>query len=448
MAGKGGSTSLWNNSAFSGSYMPSPGPTLTNMTSPDADSFSLPPLQVPQLQFSLFQQGAYMHENQALQEHCGILEAQVTKLSIEHDTIQTMFHQLASSVHLDEAVESLSSKGTHLSLVAPSTSNTKQPTRETHPKVKFWAQDTFLDWAKRASAQGLHRGKIPYLEGENREQVPEATVKAIHKTLRGGWSELKSRKDSNNDSNDDSNDGDSLDTKGKKCKKMKHAKSKVPEKKAKFTLDVSIPPSLPPTPSIPPAVLPPPVLSPSLHLADSEHANIPTISTAEHPCPVEVSTPTTIIITEPSHSIEECEPLTTSHPMTPITQLSCPANTLAKKENAPPHATTTTSTPIKITVSNPISLLALAAAGMKIPPLPSNCIPIVSPNKVPVLSDEANSNLPKGKTIKAGSKIVKMHPGPTKNGRNLCTLWWLKQLKIVGMMEEFCAYYMNLTPEQ
>lgn len=29
-----------------------------------------------------------MHENQALRERCGILEAQVTKLSIERDTMQ------------------------------------------------------------------------------------------------------------------------------------------------------------------------------------------------------------------------------------------------------------------------------------------------------------------------------------------------------------------------
>lgn len=59
MAGEGGS-SLWNNTAFSGSYTPSPGPTMTNMTSPDADSFSPPPLQVPQPQFSLFQQVSHL----------------------------------------------------------------------------------------------------------------------------------------------------------------------------------------------------------------------------------------------------------------------------------------------------------------------------------------------------------------------------------------------------
>ncbi|KAG1819700.1 uncharacterized protein BJ212DRAFT_1342510 [Suillus subaureus] len=107
--------------------------------------------------------------------------------------------------------------------------------------------------------------------------------------------------------------------------------------------------------------------------------------------------------------------------------------------------------PIKITVSNPISLLALAAAGVKIPPLPSNCNPTVSPNEGSVLSDKAaaNSNVPKVKVVKAGTcKIVKMRPSPTKNGRNLCALRWLKQLKVVGTTEEFCAYYGNLTPEQ
>ncbi|KAG1822409.1 hypothetical protein EV424DRAFT_1554308 [Suillus variegatus] len=522
MAGEGGS-SLWNNSAFSGSYTPSPGPSLANMTSPEADSFSPPPAQVPQPQFSLFQQGAYMHENQALRERCGILEAQVTKLSIERDTIQAMFHQLASSVRLDEAVESLGSKGTHLSLAAPCTSNTKRPTRETHPKVKFWNQDAFLDWAERASAQGLHRGKIPYLEGENGELVPEATVKAIRKTLRGGWSELvnrqlapkswgklsstgnqfihslmeksyplftlanngwkldylckssysawrrnhlddngnwKSRKDGNDDSDDDSDDGDSSDAKGKKRKKVKRSKSEVPEKKLKFTPDVSIPPSLPPTPSIPPAVLPSPVLSPSLDLLDSESASIPTTDgdTAEPSHTIieesleSASVTPTIVIAEPSHPIEESESPTTLP--SPITVSSHPAgDPLEEKENIPPpQPPTATPAPIKITVSNPISLLALAAAGVKIPLLPSDSVPMQAPpvptEKVSVPSDGANSNLQKGKAAKAGSKSSKMRPSPTKNGRNLCALRWLKQIKIGGTTEEFCAYYGDLTLEQ
>lgn len=198
---------------------------------------------------------------------------------------------------------------------------------------------------------------------------------------------------------------------------------------------------MPPTPWIPPAALPPPVLPPSLHLADLGNANsVPTIVTADpSPRAVEASTPT-IVVTEPSRPIEVPESLPTSHP---VTQPFCAANTLAEKENVPPHATTTTSTPIKITVSNPISLLALAAAGVKIPPLP--------PNEGSVLSDEAaaHSNIPKVKVVKAGTcKIVKMRPSPTKNGRNLCALRWLKQLKVVGTTEEFCAYYGNLTPEQ
>jgi hypothetical protein len=68
------------------------------------------------------------------------------------------------------------------------------------------------------------------------------------------------------------------------------------------------------------------------------------------------------------------------------------------------------------------SLLALAAANMKIPPLPSNRIPTmqapVPPEKVSVLPDKANSNLLKGKAAKAGSKSLKMQLSPTKNGQH------------------------------
>jgi hypothetical protein len=205
-----------------------------------------------------------------------------------------MFQQLAGAVHLDDSIESLSSNSTQ---PIGSTSNAKRPTPQTHPKIKFWDQDAFLDWVERASAQGQHRGKVPYLEGENGEQVAPATIKAIRKTLRGGWSELvnrqlapkswgkltttghefihslmekayplftlahngwkldylcrssysawrrnhldddgnwKSRKDVNHDDSDDDSDGaDSLDVKSKKRKKAKCSKFEVPKKKLK-----------------------------------------------------------------------------------------------------------------------------------------------------------------------------------------------------------------------
>lgn len=233
------------------------------------------------------------------------------------------------------------------------------------------------------------------------------------------------------------------------------------------------------------------MLSPSLDLLDSESASIPTTDgdTAEPSHTIieesleSASVTPTIVIAEPSHPIEESESPTTLP--SPITVSSHPAgDPLEEKENIPPpQPPTATPAPIKITVSNPMlvvrcfyllvlltffsSLLALAAAGVKIPLLPSDSVPMQAPpvptEKVSVPSDGANSNLQKGKAAKAGSKSSKMRPSPTKNGRyvffsqtfpllmgcsNLCALRWLKQIKIGGTTEEFCAYYGDLTLEQ
>ncbi|KAG2737741.1 hypothetical protein P692DRAFT_20761013, partial [Suillus brevipes Sb2] len=51
------------------------------------------------------------------------------------------------------------------------------------------------------------------------------------------------------------------------------------------------------------------------------------------------------------------------------------------------------------------------------------------------------------KNAKSGTK-GKMCPSPTKNGRNLCALRWLKQTKSNGTTEEFNAYYSSLTSTQ
>ncbi|KAI5988733.1 hypothetical protein EDD15DRAFT_2198823 [Pisolithus albus] len=39
------------------------------------------------------------------------------------------------------------------------------------------------------------------------------------------------------------------------------------------------------------------------------------------------------------------------------------------------------------------------------------------------------------------SKRTKFRPSGTKNGRNLCILWWLKQVNANGQKEEFHVYY-------
>ncbi|KIK16629.1 hypothetical protein PISMIDRAFT_15702 [Pisolithus microcarpus 441] len=47
-----------------------------------------------------------------------------------------------------------------------------------------------------------------------------------------------------------------------------------------------------------------------------------------------------------------------------------------------------------------------------------------------------------------GSGKAKMRPGPTKNGRNLCTHRWRKQVQSSRSTEEFQKYYNGLTAIQ
>ncbi|KAG2737255.1 hypothetical protein P692DRAFT_20883758, partial [Suillus brevipes Sb2] len=49
----------------------------------------------------------------------------------------------------------------------------------------------------------------------------------------------------------------------------------------------------------------------------------------------------------------------------------------------------------------------------------------------------------------SSKKVVKMRPGPRKNGRNLCAFRWLKQVSVGGgSTKEFNVYYSQLGAEQ
>ncbi|KAJ8582555.1 hypothetical protein M405DRAFT_559386 [Rhizopogon salebrosus TDB-379] len=105
--------------------------------------------------------------------------------------------------------------------------------------------------------------------------------------------------------------------------------------------------------------------------------------------------------------------------------------------------------PIKIVITNPLSTLALAAAKVILPP-PLEPDP-EDPTKPSSVDTGANANnVPKATSskVKSGGKAVKMRPSATKNGRNLCALRWLKNLKTNGTTEEFCIYYGALTSDQ
>ncbi|KAG1834287.1 hypothetical protein DFJ58DRAFT_735858 [Suillus subalutaceus] len=139
-----------------------------------------------------FHQGAYIHDHQqisVLQDRCKTLELEVVKLTTERDSIKEMFERLASSTgRLHQADP--------LQLNAPLISNSNRPSRTTHPNVRFWEQADFQKWCDTPAGQGHHSShtNLVYLEDENGRTVSSRTIKAIRRVLRGGWSELVTRK--------------------------------------------------------------------------------------------------------------------------------------------------------------------------------------------------------------------------------------------------------------
>lgn len=446
------------------------------------------------------------HSNQYLLEHCKTLELQIVKLTSERDTLKSMFQQLSSAVRLHQT-DSLDLDCTLISSV-PATAN--RPTRVTHPKIRFWTNDDFLGWLDSPDGRRADRGKVPYLEDENGDPLTDPIVKSIRKLLRGAWAELVRRKlapkmwgkatatarqivhtlmenshplfkfaddgwkldylmstsysawrrnhvDDDGDwkkklVDDDDNDEDESSG-GKKRKQLKNAlKSEVPDKKLKVDPTVNILPSTPDSLLAPSPTMPNSLAAESMLLLSRSHPTTP----SRAPSPTIRLSPIllpnnpnsrqlpAIPPASPEFIVAEKEniPPPTPDPIAPVPNSSI---TLAPKPN--PIAPQ----PIKIIMTNSLSTLALAAVGTLIPPLPPSIDP---PLKAPLANDSADSKGKKGKADdfasgKGTSKTSKkMRPSPTRNGRNLCALRWLKQIKTDGTTEEFCLYYVDLTAEQ
>ncbi|KAG1832617.1 hypothetical protein DFJ58DRAFT_847955 [Suillus subalutaceus] len=101
--------------------------------------------------------------------------------------------------------------------------------------------------------------------------------------------------------------------------------------------------------------------------------------------------------------------------------------------------------PVKITIMNPLSTLALCAANMQFPPPPSPPVVVNPVLGCAVQKATTSTAEPLSKPKKAKGK---MRPSQTKNGRNLCAHRWLKQIKTNGTTDEFGVYYMGLAENQ
>ncbi|KAG2066715.1 hypothetical protein BDR04DRAFT_1159977 [Suillus decipiens] len=111
-----------------------------------------------------------------------------------------------------------------------------------------------------------------------------------------------------------------------------------------------------------------------------------------------------------------CQPLVKSTVPTSTTVLDTTKTILSLKLGLPSTSDTTVPTNIPLAPGNPAAL------------------------------PQVNDTLPTA-TISSLKKPAKMWPGPTKKGRNLCALRWLKQVT-PGSTNEFNAYYSTLNEAQ
>lgn len=415
-----------------------------------------------------------------------------------------MFQQLTSAIRLPQTDLGLELD----SVIPPVQSVTKRPTRLTHPYVQFWTNEDFVAWLDSPDGHRANRGKVPYLEDENGDPLTDTMIKAIRKLLRGAWAELIRRKlapktwgkasatarqvvhtllentyplfkfaddgwkldylistsysawrrnhvddhgnwkkkniDDDDEDEEEESSRCSSNAKGKKRKQLKNScKSDIPEKKIKVDpIPISV--LLSPSPSLTPFQAP----SPNLPLAPLSPTMLPLqsldlLDTPSPKLPDTAASPKSLQIL-PTTAEKQSIP-----PPVPSTTVTVPT----EKENIPPPPVAAPSIAlqpiIKINMTNPLSILALAAVGTMIPPLP----PSIDPP--PSLSASGSTSIKgPGKAGDAangrGSKISKgkMHPSQTKNGCNLCAHRWLKQVESNKTTEEFCVYYGDLSADQ
>ncbi|KAF8548233.1 hypothetical protein OG21DRAFT_1526623 [Imleria badia] len=133
-----------------------------------APLISQAPLNQPPLGYSQ----AYMQEIFAIKERCKGLETQLMKVTTERDTLKMMLDQLSTSLQKPTTVASVTK------------------TAQMYLNLHFWTQSQYNEWTNTPEAHGNTRYKFAFIEDEQGTMVPDRTLKAIRKTVRGCWAEL------------------------------------------------------------------------------------------------------------------------------------------------------------------------------------------------------------------------------------------------------------------
>ncbi|KAI6037936.1 hypothetical protein EDC04DRAFT_2604362 [Pisolithus marmoratus] len=438
--------------SFNGSSLLSP-PVSDILLSPTndrvEDPLALPPLQntgpgllsSQQQSFTPYvRQNSTNHVNDSqvahLQDRCNTLERHLVKVTSERDTIKNLFDQLTNAVRSmmhNPLFETCSP------LQALTITDEKPPTRESHPSVQFWTKKNFDDWLDSAEAQGSDRGIYAYLEDANGDVPSMETLSNMRKALRGAWRELGQRNMAPETWGKASTSArqfvrSTMETAFPLFKfaengwKLEYICTRAYPAWSKRYLDENGNLKRGTRDAIKEEALDDAdedfqdhKLSSKKRKADTEmegsrnkKAKVPSVAAADSP---EVAA---------SGGGQSATPSEDTAAMQSNVQqaFTAPSN----KENVPVASDVT-----QPAVSyDPMSLLASAAAKVKITPLP----PVPEP---PVKSDPMPFCVSEGETPM--DKKSKFRPSGTKNGRNLCIMRWLKQVNANGQKEEFRTYY-------
>ncbi|KAG2340366.1 hypothetical protein BDR05DRAFT_950449 [Suillus weaverae] len=345
-----------------------------------------------------------------------------------------MFQQLVSGIQLPQTDSDLKLD----SIIPPFQPITKCPTCLTHPCVQFWTNEDFTAWLDSPDGLRANRGKVPYLEDENGDPLTDTIIKSIWKLLHGAWAELIRRKLASK-------------TWGKvsaTARQVVHTlmENTYPLFKLSdngWKLDYLISSSY--------------SAWRQNHIDDygnwkkkdiddKEDENEESSGCSYNTKGKKCKQPKSLKSDVPEKKMKGCTVSNCSfpreYPTTSIEYLSCRANGEGEY-SPPPHPI------IKINMTNPLSMLALAAVGTMIPPLPPSIDPPLTlsapcptamkgPGKAGDATNERGSKISKGK----------MRPTQTKNGCNLCAHCWLKQVESNKTTEEFSVYYLDLLADQ
>ncbi|KAG1781469.1 hypothetical protein EV702DRAFT_1192962 [Suillus placidus] len=379
----------------------------------------------------------------ALQNQVNQLQIELVQAKTAYLTLETAFQELACNVQLVNADPTIFIRATGSTSKSrtPSTNQLPPVNKQDYPDVKFWTRAEWEQWC--AIPQGLiekvKHSPVPYLEDDNGHPVTEDLLDAIRKTIRSLWFEfgtkglLKANPGCTN-----SPDAATMNS--------HNATTNSPSATTNSS-DANT--NSPDATTISPAVtISLPTITAVVKLTGSS-------STSNHQIKIDTDS-----VTSPDSLPDDSELIDPVIDPAPLddrvqTQFSAISPDL-EKENM---STVGTSVPAPL-IRPPILLINPLAASIRRPLTKSDTMntamtppstianvdgPSFASASTALLSLDDSSDT----SVISSKKVVRMRLGPKKNGCNLCTFRWLKQVNTNGgPTKEFNTYYSQLDTER